>query len=167
MSDITQERMEGLGPAEQIMQTLVNFGDHLWHGRPGTVRPNGGGVPLWTYINRENRAAAQAGELGELRDPGMFPEAVRDVYRKVLDVYQMDNELCARWASWAFQKNHQDLKVIFAALMLVQDHAGAPVMEDGEVAFYAVGGGMGLTVKQARKLASWLNERAAEMEGKP
>jgi len=99
MSDITQERMEGLGPAEQIMQTLVNFGDHLWHGRPGTVRPNGGGVPLWTYINRENRAAAQAGELGELRDPGMFPEAVRDVYRKVLDVYQMDNELCARWAS--------------------------------------------------------------------
>lgn len=136
MSDITQERMEGLGPAEQIMQTLVNFGDHLWHGRPGTVRPNGGGVPLWTYINRENRAAAQAGELGELRDPGMFPEAVRDVYRKVLDVYQMDNELCARWASWAFQKNHQDLKVIFAALMLVQDHAGAPVMEDGEVAFY-------------------------------
>jgi len=38
---------------------------------------------------------------------------------------------------------------------------------DGEVAFYAVGGGMGLTVKQARKLASWLNERAAEMEGKP
>ena len=29
---------ESLGPAEKLVQLIVNFPDHLWHNRPGVVR---------------------------------------------------------------------------------------------------------------------------------
>lgn len=133
---VDQQRLEGLGPAERVINTAVNFGDHLWHGRPGVVQPNGGDVPKWTFINKQNRDAARQGRIGEYRAPGMFPEAVRHVYKNALEVYQLDAELAARWASFEFARTHRDLKVVLAALMLVQEHAGAPIMEHGDVAFY-------------------------------
>ncbi len=136
MVDIRPDRLESLGPAETIIETAINFGDHLWHGRPGVVRPSTGPVPTWSAVTHRNRAAAQAGHLGEYRQPGMFAEAARHIYGKALAVYQMDADLAARWASFEFGRDHRDLKVVLAALMLVQEHAGDPVMEHGKVAFH-------------------------------
>jgi hypothetical protein len=136
MVDIRPDRLESLGPAETIIETVINFGDHLWHGRPGVVRPSSGPVPTWTAVTDTNRAAAQAGHLGDYRQPGMFAEAARHIYAKALAVHQMDADLAARWASYEFAGKHRDLKVVLAALMLVQEHAGDPVMEHGKVAFH-------------------------------
>jgi hypothetical protein len=35
----TLSGVERLGPAERIIQTCIAFGDHVYHGRPGIVRP--------------------------------------------------------------------------------------------------------------------------------
>lgn len=39
--DNIQKRIETLGPAERIVQVLTTFTDHLYHGRPGMVVPDG------------------------------------------------------------------------------------------------------------------------------
>lgn len=74
--------------------------------------------------------------VAEYRNPGLFPEAAVWLYRQVADVWKMDNDFAAHWASWAFGKDHKDLKVILAAFMLVQDRCGEPVVEDGEILFH-------------------------------
>ena len=42
MTQRTQEQArriaESLGPAEKLVQLIINFPDHLWHNRPGVVR---------------------------------------------------------------------------------------------------------------------------------
>jgi hypothetical protein len=70
--------------------------------------------------------------------PGLFVPAAVDLYGKLLDIYRLDAELAARFASYALtETDWRDLKVACAALMLVQPRAGAPVLEtDGSVAFY-------------------------------
>ena len=73
--------------------------------------------------------------MGEYRKPGLFPEVVTHLYTQVAEVWKLDNELAARWASYQFGQEHKDLKVILAAFMLVQSRKGEPVMENGKVAF--------------------------------
>ncbi|MFO0750159.1 MAG: vWA domain-containing protein [Myxococcota bacterium] len=73
--------------------------------------------------------------VGELRKPGLFPEVATWIYRRIADVWRMDQEFAARWASWAFGQDHRDLKVLLAAFMLVQERAGQPVVEDGRRLF--------------------------------
>ncbi|MFT5685934.1 MAG: hypothetical protein ACI8RZ_006889, partial [Myxococcota bacterium] len=73
--------------------------------------------------------------IGEYRAPGLFPEVAAWLYGKAAEAWRMDNELAARWASWAFAQEHRDLKVVLTALMLVQNRCGDPVVEDGEVLF--------------------------------
>lgn len=78
-----------------------------------------------------------AGEqVGQYRKPGLFPEAAAFLYRKVAEVFALDNEFCARWASWSFAQEYRDLKVVMAAFMLVQPRSGEPVREGGEVLFH-------------------------------
>lgn len=78
--------------------------------------------------------------LGEYRKPNdrnkLFPEIAVYLYRQVADIFKMDNEFAARWASYAFVQENRDLKVILSAFMLVQNRAGNPVVEDGEVLFH-------------------------------
>jgi len=73
--------------------------------------------------------------LGEFRTPGLFPEVAAFLYKQIADVFQMDNEFAARWASWAFTQDRRDLKTVLAAFMLTQDRKGDPHVEDGEVIF--------------------------------
>ncbi|OHD20995.1 MAG: hypothetical protein A2Y38_09520 [Spirochaetes bacterium GWB1_59_5] len=73
--------------------------------------------------------------VGEFRTPGLYPEVAAWMYRQVADVFKVDNEFVARWASWSFPQEHRDLKVILAAFLLVQDRKGDPVVEDGKVLF--------------------------------
>lgn len=74
--------------------------------------------------------------VGEYRNPGLFPEVLKWMYRQIADVWAIDNEFAARWASYAFAQEHRDLKVVLAAFMLVQSRKGDPVMDAGKVAFH-------------------------------
>lgn len=74
-------------------------------------------------------------KLAEYRNPGLFPEVAEYVYRQIAEVWKLDNEFAAKWASWAFGQTSKDLKVALAAFMLVQSRKGDPVKENGEVVF--------------------------------
>jgi hypothetical protein len=179
---IDQARLEALGPAERIVQTLTQFTDHLVHNRPGVVVPDqrtrigvrwepvtwkqedeGKVVYKLTKVGKK-ATKTRIGVLdadgktirndqqvvGEYRKPGVFPEVATYLYRQVAEAYKLDNEFVARWASWAFPREHRDLKVVLAAFMLVQERRGDPVVEDGQVLFHdddyrAVGEAMCLT----------------------
>lgn len=157
---------ENLGPAERIIQTLLTFQDHAYHGRIGLVTPAANVIGVkWepvTYKLEGNdkvvykvakvgrkQVKTLAGTLradgkvvngntivGEFRDAGLFPEVVTWMYKQVAEVYKLDNEFAARWASHAFAQEHKDLKVILAAFMLVQARKGDAVVDGGKVAFY-------------------------------
>ena len=160
-----QERLEALGPAERIVQALVAFTSHVNHGRPGVVGPDGRTVTgvrwepaTWIQENGEKIAyrltmvgkkkdRTRLGVLNddntvegtdrEYRKSGLFPEAAAYLYRQVAEVWKMDNDFAARWASWAYRKGTRDLKVIMAAFMLVQSRSGGPVRDDdGTIMFF-------------------------------
>jgi len=166
--EIEQERLEALGPAERIVQTLTTHTDHLVHNRPGMVTEDGRvriGVKwqqvLWKEEDGEKvvysvtkvgqrQTRTKVGVLngdgktvldgqrvvGEYRNPGLFPEVAAHLYRQVADIWQMDNEFIARWGSWAWPREHKDLKVILAAFLLVQSRSGQPVKDGDEVIFF-------------------------------
>jgi len=74
--------------------------------------------------------------LATYRGAGIFPEVAVWLYRQVAEVWKLDNEFAARWASYAFAQEHRDLKVVLAAFMLVQCRKGDPVRDDAKVAFF-------------------------------
>lgn len=163
---IDPRRLEALGPAETVIQALSVYIDHAVHNRPGFVEPDPSsptGV-RWTAATwrqeGEHKVAyrlvkvgkrserqrlgivadgvvVEAGRVvGELRAPGLVPEVVTWLYGQVARVWQLDNELAARWASWAFAQDNRDLKVLLAAFMLVQERAGQAVIDEGKVVFH-------------------------------
>lgn len=73
--------------------------------------------------------------VGQYRAPGIFPEVATWLYAQVAEVWKLDNEFAARWASHAFGEEHRDLKVVLAAFMLVQSRKGEPVVEGGKALF--------------------------------
>lgn len=74
--------------------------------------------------------------IGQYRKPGPFAEVITWVYQQVADVWKLDNEFVARWASYALTQDHRDFKAVIAAFLLVQPRCGAPVRDDdGKVAF--------------------------------
>lgn len=103
------------------------------NGRPKIVEVRVKIGALWAdgTIRDENRR-----KLAEYRPAGIFPEVATWMYRQVADIWTMDNEFAARWASYAFPQEHKDLKVVLAAFMLVQSRKGEPIKEGGEVLFF-------------------------------
>ena len=85
---------ESLGPAEKLVQLIINFPDHLWHNRPGVVRSG-----KWKAATRkeveENKTTGRV-RNGEFRAPGPNPEAIEQVYGTMADIWQANNELAAR-----------------------------------------------------------------------
>jgi hypothetical protein len=75
-------------------------------------------------------------EIGRYQEAGIFQEVATFVYSRVAQVWELDNEFAARWASYAFAEDHRDLKVVLAAFMLVQSRKGDPILDGGKVAFY-------------------------------
>jgi len=105
------------GPAERLLDLVLGSGAHLWHNRPGL---DDGGV--WRPVLR--RAPAR----GNAVRPGLFVPAAADLYRKLLEIYELNADLAAHFASYAvLETEWRDLKVACAALMLVQKYAGQPV----------------------------------------
>jgi len=95
-------------------------------------------------------------KVGDYRPAGLFPEVVTWMYRQVVEVWRLDNEFSARWASYAFAQEHRDLKVVLAALMLVQSRKGDPVKDGDTVAFHDedyrdVGEAMALIIRRDGK----------------
>jgi len=160
---------ENLGPAERIVQTLLAYSDHMVHNRPGIVVPDARSVTgvrwnMATWVEKDGRKEVLRLEKGkkpvpvgtlqtdmsvtdgegrvvaEFRNPGVFPEVAAWLYRQVAEVWKIDNEFAARWASYAYSRagsdDSKDLKVVMAAFMLVQSRKGEPVMEDGKLAFH-------------------------------
>ena len=121
-------RVEERGAAERLLHLVLNSGAHLWHNRPG-VNFNGIWYPA-TPVHRQSGAP--------LVRPGLFVPAAVDLYGKLLDIYKLDAELAARFASYVLtETDWRDLQTACTALMLVQSRAGEPVHEDdGTVAFY-------------------------------
>lgn len=176
---------ENLGPAERIINTLLAHSDHMTHGRPGMVVP-APGTPLgvkWEPVvytvnedgskrvfmrsrrrrqyvgvmNGDNVIRDNDRQVGVYQPPGLFANAAVWFYRQIAEVWKLDNEFAARWASYAFTQEHNDLKVALAAFMLVQSRKGDPVKEGDEVLFWDenyrdVGEAMMLRRQQGRDL---------------
>jgi hypothetical protein len=114
-----------LGPAERLLDLVLGSSAHLWHNRPG-VDVGGTWKP------------AKGAKTGTPIKPGLFEPAAVALYRRLLEIHQLNADLMAHFASYALvETDWRDLKVACAALMLVQSRHGAPVKDDdGSVAFH-------------------------------
>ncbi len=117
---------EQRGPAERLLDLVLNASAHLWHNRPG-INVDGKWVPAKGHRGGGDKVA-----------PGLFVPAAENLYGRLLDIYGLNNDLMAHFASYALtMTDWRDLKVASAALMLVQPRAGRPIADDdGSVAFY-------------------------------
>ena len=86
-------------------------------------------------IQADGRILENGAVIGRYQPAGLFPEVATWLYKQVAEVWKLDNEFAARWASYAFAQEHRDLKTVLAAFMLVQSRSGAPVLENGKLAF--------------------------------
>lgn len=112
------------GHQERVLYAMSKQGKRTTKTRLGVIQQDGK-----TVLNG-------AARVGEYRQPGFFKEVVVWLYRQVAEVWRLDNEFAAKWASYAFGQEHRDLKVVLAAFMLVQSRSGEPVVENGKLAFY-------------------------------
>jgi len=118
-----------LGPAEKLLDLVLNGSAHLWHNRPGfDVRGT------WQPRPKKGQPAPKHGVAVK---PGLFVPAAEALYRRLLEIHQLNADLMAHFASYALKETDwRDLKVACAALMLVQSRSGQPVRDDdGSVAF--------------------------------
>lgn len=121
--------VEQLGPAERLVNLIVNFPDHLWHNRPGVIQND-----KWRAAKREEIVANSNGTLApHLRYAPAGPNlaAIERVYRTMAEIYQANEELAARLASYIMlETDWRDMKVVCAAFMLVQPRSGQPVIDE-------------------------------------
>jgi hypothetical protein len=120
-----------MGPAEKLLDLILNASAHLWHNRPGL---DVGGQ--WYPAKGKKKFAAGAKPAPV--KPGLHVPAAERLYARLLDIYKLNTDLMAHFASYALvETDWRDLKVACAALMLVQSRSGQPVKEDdGSVGFY-------------------------------
>src|SRR6185436_2024783 len=96
------------GPAEKLLDLVLGSGAHLWHNRPG-IDVNG----TWRPAPRGTPAARRLA-------PGLHVPSAVALYTRLLEIQKLNEELAARFASYALLKTEwRDLKVACAALMLV------------------------------------------------
>jgi hypothetical protein len=132
-------KVEG-DPAQKVVYRLVKAGKKTERVRAGV-------------LGEDSKVRENGAVVGEYRPAGLFPEVVEWMYRNVAEVWKLDNEFAARWASYSFGEEHRDLKVVLAAFMLVQSRRGDPVLDAGKIAFHDedfrdVGEAMLLTVRK-------------------
>jgi len=119
-----------IGPAEKLLDLVLSSSAHLWHNRPG-IEVAG------TWQPRPKKGQPRPKNARDVA-PGLHVAAAVTLYGKLLEIYRLNVDLMAHFASYALtQTDWRDLKVACAALMLVQARSGQPVKEDdGSVAFY-------------------------------
>jgi hypothetical protein len=110
-------------PPQKVVYTTQKNGKRQIKTRVGI------GVPNTVEVREGGRL------VGRFQPAGLFPEVVSYLYTQIAEVWKMDNEFAAKWASWAFKnEDNRDLKVLLAAFMLVQSRFGEPV-QDGDSTF--------------------------------
>lgn len=119
-----------LGPAEKLLDVVLSSSAHLWHNRPG-IEVAG------TWQPRPKKGQPVPKNAKPV-DPGLHVSAAVRLYERLIEIYKLNQDLFAHFASYALtQTDWRDLKVACAALMLVQTRSGQPVKEDdGSVAFF-------------------------------
>lgn len=177
---------ERLGPAERIIQTILAYSDHVYHGRPGIVVPSNVNVGVtWSPVTHkvedgvkvvykldkvgkktvktrlgtlESFQRVMNGDVvvGHYRPAGLFPEVATWFYRQIAEVWKLDNEFAAHWASFAYNQEHKDLKAVLAAFLMCQSRKGDPVKENDAIVFHDsdfrdVGEAMLLTERDDKK----------------
>lgn len=145
---------EQMGPAEKLLDLVLNASAHLWHNRPG--RDIGG---VW------HPAKGRNADRGTPVQPGLFVPAAETLYGQLLEIFGLNTELMAHFASYALtETDWRDLKVATSALMLVQPHSGQPIKDDdGSVGFYdddLRGIGEAMLLKYERKSARMMTPKA-------
>ena len=123
-----------MGPAERLLDLVLGGSAHLWHNRPG-LDVRGTWHPAKGSPTDGKKTKAVTGTPVK---PGLFVPAAVALYKRLLEIHQLNPDLMAHLASYALaETDWRDLKVACAALMLVQARAGVPVRDDdGSVAFY-------------------------------
>lgn len=119
-----------VGPAERLLDLVLSSSAHLWHNRPG-LEVQGKWAP-------RPKKGAPLPKGAKAVAPGLHEAAAVQLYQRLLEIYALNQELMAHFASYALKETDwRDLKVACAALMLVQSRSGQPVREeDGEIAFH-------------------------------
>src|SRR6478735_6194239 len=93
-----------MGPAEKLLDLVLSSSAHLWHNRPGydvggTWHPpvkKGGPVPKGAVPVK----------------PGLFVPAAAQLYARLLEIYALNQDLFAHFASYALKETDwRDLKV--------------------------------------------------------
>jgi hypothetical protein len=116
------------------------------------------GVPMGTLWADKTVRSEDRRKIGEFRSAGLFPEVAVWMYRQVVEVWKLDNEFAAKWASYAYANDtSRDLKVVLAAFLMVQSRKGDPVLDGGVVAFHDddfrdVGEAMALNIDKGKSL---------------
>ncbi len=120
-----------MGPAEKLLDLILNASAHLWHNRPGL---DVAGV----WYPAKGKKKLPAGAKPTALKPGLHVAAAERLYARLLDIYKLNTDLMAHFASYALvETDWRDLKVACAALMLVQSRSGQPIKEDdGSIGFY-------------------------------
>lgn len=81
-------------------------------------------------MNGTNDVVDNGRVVCQYKRPGLFPHAIVHMYKQIWEVWKLDNEFAAKWASWAWlHEDNRDLKVLLAAFMLVQNRFGEAIWE--------------------------------------
>ncbi|MDP3499290.1 MAG: VWA domain-containing protein [Myxococcales bacterium] len=118
-----------MGPAEKLLDLILSSSAHLWHNRPGIEAAG-------TWQMKPKKGTPLPRGAKEIR-PGLHVTAAERLYTRLLEIYALNHDLFAHFASYALKETDwRDLKVAASALMLVQNRSGQPVKDDdGSVAF--------------------------------
>jgi hypothetical protein len=87
-------------------------------------------------MNGDRTVTHNGTNVGTYQPAGVFPQVAAWFYKQVAEVWKLDNEFAARWASFAWKQEHRDLKTVLTAFLLVQSRKGDPEREGGKVIFH-------------------------------
>jgi hypothetical protein len=127
------------------------------------------GTPVGTLWQDGTVRSEARTKVGEFRKAGLYPEVAAWMYKQVAEVWRLDNEFAARWASYAYANDQsRDLKVVLAAFLMVQSRKGDPVLDKGVVAFHDddfrdVGEAMALNYDKGKSLDAKLLLRVRDL----
>ncbi len=118
-----------LGPAEKLLDLVLSSSAHLWHNRPG--------IEVGGQWQARPKKGSPMPKNARPVVPGLHVSAARALYGRLLEIYALNADLMAHFASYALTSTDwRDLKVACAALMLVQGRSGQPVKDGATVAFF-------------------------------
>ena len=84
-----------MGPAERLLDLVLSSSAHLWHNRPG-LDVNG----TWRPAKGDGAGKAR----GKAVKPGLFVPAAVALYSRLLEIYKLNADLMAHFASYALSR---------------------------------------------------------------